>query len=198
MRALPQHALAAQGRHVPGLGCWCAPPSCHVCHRSSLAYVAAHSERRVCPAAGPLLLIVFAVVTWYYSLMLVDAYRYPTIDGPTRNYTYIQAVRRYLGAHSWRAPALLSAACHCAAWLAERALRGCGALATGFPYMVFCGIVQYVNMFGTGIGCAPLCACTAQAHSFLVLLVRLHDQGTSFYAELIDCHNIRTLTTWCA
>ena len=52
----------------------------------------------MCPAAGPLLLIIFAVVTWYYSLMLVDAYRYPNVDGPIRNYTYIQAVRRYLGA----------------------------------------------------------------------------------------------------
>ena len=30
--------------------------------------------------------------------MLVDAYRYPNVDGPTRNYTYIQAVDRYLGA----------------------------------------------------------------------------------------------------
>ena len=28
----------------------------------------------------------------------VDAYRYPTVDGPTRNYTYIEAVDRYLGA----------------------------------------------------------------------------------------------------
>lgn len=64
------------------------------------------AERRVCPAAGPLLLIVFAVVTWYYSLMLVDAYRYPTIDGPTRNYTYIQAVRRYLGERPARACAV--------------------------------------------------------------------------------------------
>ena len=78
----------------------------HVCPRSSLACGAACAERAVCPAAGPLLLIVFAVVTWYYSLMLVDAYRYPNVDGPTRNYTYIQAVRRYLGARLARGPAL--------------------------------------------------------------------------------------------
>jgi hypothetical protein len=32
--------------------------------------------------------------------MLVDAYRYPNVDGPTRNYTYIQAVDRYLGARA--------------------------------------------------------------------------------------------------
>ena len=36
-------------------------------------------------------------------------------------------------------------------------------LAAGFPYMVCCGIVQYVNMFGTGIGCVQMCvSCTAQ------------------------------------
>ncbi|KAK9823051.1 hypothetical protein WJX81_004074 [Elliptochloris bilobata] len=68
--------------------------------------------------AGPLLLIAFAIITWYYSVMLVDAYRYPNVDGPTRNYTYIEAVRRYLGK----------------------------------PYEVCCGLVQYINMFGTGIG----------------------------------------------
>ena len=50
---------------------------------------------------GPLLLIIFAVITWHYSVMLVDAYRYPTVDGPTRNYTYIEAVDRYLGAKIW-------------------------------------------------------------------------------------------------
>ena len=113
----------------------------------------AHAKRRVRHAAGPLLLIIFAVITWYYSLMLVDAYRYPTVDGPTRNYTYIEAVRRYLGAR-WARGRHVFAACRCAAWLAARVLS-CDALAAGFPYMVCCGIVQYVNMFGTGIGCDP-------------------------------------------
>ncbi len=49
---------------------------------------------------GPILLIAFSLITWYYSIMLVDAYRYPNVDGPTRNYTYIQAVDRYLGARA--------------------------------------------------------------------------------------------------
>ena len=52
------------------------------------------------PRAGPILLIAFSLITWYYSIMLVDAYRYPNVDGPTRNYTYIQAVDRYLGARA--------------------------------------------------------------------------------------------------
>lgn len=39
---------------------------------------------------GPILLIAFSLITWYYSIMLVDAYRYPNVDGPTRNYTYIR------------------------------------------------------------------------------------------------------------
>ena len=60
------------------------------------------SAARLCVGrAGPLLLIIFAVITWHYSVMLVDAYRYPTVDGPTRNYTYIEAVDRYLGAKTW-------------------------------------------------------------------------------------------------
>lgn len=42
------------------------------------------------PRAGPILLIAFSLITWYYSIMLVDAYRYPNVDGPTRNYTYIR------------------------------------------------------------------------------------------------------------
>ena len=154
----------------------------------------------MCRAAGPLLLIVFAVVTWYYSLMLVDAYRYPTIDGPTRNYTYIQAVRRYLGARPARASALSSAACHCDAWLAERALRCRGALAAGFPYMVFCGIVQYVNMFGTGIGCAPtfsLHSTGLQSLCFLFICTLLA-KAQAFMQGFIDCYNLCTHTTLCA
>ncbi len=60
------------------------------------------SAARLCVGrAGPLLSIIFAVITWHYSVMLVDAYRYPTVDGPTRNYTYIEAVDRYLGAKAW-------------------------------------------------------------------------------------------------
>ena len=93
-----QHAPAAQVHHVSWLGCWCALP--HAPCGAALARLQPHAyvQRHVCDMAGPLLLIIFAVITYYYSLMLVDAYRYPTVDGPTRNYTYIEAVRRYLGA----------------------------------------------------------------------------------------------------
>ena len=46
--------------------------------------------------AGPLILFSFAFVTWWTSLMLADAYRYPKDTGP-RNYTYPGAVRAILG-----------------------------------------------------------------------------------------------------
>lgn len=40
---------------------------------------------------------MFAWITWFCSALLIDAYRYPDVDGDKRNYTYIQAVKRYLG-----------------------------------------------------------------------------------------------------
>lgn len=40
---------------------------------------------------------MFAWITWFCSALLIDAYRYPNTDGEKRNYTYIQAVKRYLG-----------------------------------------------------------------------------------------------------
>ena len=137
--------LQRRGRHVPGLGRGCAPPARAVGHCSRQACSAACAKGRVRDAAGPLLLIVFAVVTWYYSLMLVNAYRYPNVDGPTRNYTYIQAVRRYLGARLARALCHPIATCRSAACAACACLLSCGAPSAGFPYMVCCGIVQYVQ-----------------------------------------------------
>ncbi|KAK9906703.1 hypothetical protein WJX75_006478 [Coccomyxa subellipsoidea] len=47
--------------------------------------------------AGPLVLFMFAWITWYCSALLIDCYRYPDTDGEMRNYTYIMAVKRYLG-----------------------------------------------------------------------------------------------------
>jgi amino acid permease len=68
--------------------------------------------------AAVLLLFMFAWITWYCSRMLANAYRWPTKDGPNRNYTYMDAVRHYLS-----------------------------------PQMVFwCGLFQYANLIGTGIG----------------------------------------------
>ena len=47
-------------------------------------------------AAGPLILFLFAVITWYMSLLLADAYRDPRDTGK-RNYTYPGAVSAILG-----------------------------------------------------------------------------------------------------
>ncbi len=49
--------------------------------------------------AGPVLLLAFAAVTWYTSLLLTDAYRHPKGSG-TRNRTYPQAVHAILGMQS--------------------------------------------------------------------------------------------------
>lgn len=170
-----------------------------VCPSSSLACVAACAERRVRPAAGPLLLIVFAVVTWYYSLMLVDAYRYPTIDGPTRNYTYIQAVRRYLGAHSWRAPALSSPACHCAA-LAGRAraevLWRAGGRLSVHGVLRHCAIRQHV-WHGHRVRSLVSLHSTGLQSPFFVLCMHLPTPRASMLG-FDDCHKLHTLTTLCA
>ena len=42
---------------------------------------------------GPFALLVFALITFYTSLLLADCYR----CGTNRNYTYMDAVRAYLG-----------------------------------------------------------------------------------------------------
>lgn len=47
-------------------------------------------------AAGPIILFLFAFVTWYMSLLLADAYRNPRDTGK-RNYTYPGAVSAILG-----------------------------------------------------------------------------------------------------
>ena len=47
-------------------------------------------------AAGPVILFLFAFVTWYMSLLLADAYRNPQDTGK-RNYTYPGAVSAILG-----------------------------------------------------------------------------------------------------
>ena len=48
--------------------------------------------------AGPVVLALFAWITYFCSALLIDAYRYPTPDGQTRNYKYSDAVSRYMGA----------------------------------------------------------------------------------------------------
>ncbi|DBA70321.1 TPA: hypothetical protein ACH3X2_011743 [Trebouxia sp. C0005] len=72
--------------------------------------------------AGPVILFLFAAVTWYMSLLLADAYRNPRDTGK-RNYTYPGAVSAILGGSS--------------------GMSG---------YVWFCGIIQYLNLVGTGIG----------------------------------------------
>eukprot|EP00261_Vitis_vinifera_P015994 XP_010644647.1 PREDICTED: probable amino acid permease 7 isoform X3 [Vitis vinifera] len=67
--------------------------------------------------AGPLMLIVFAGITVLSTYLLCDCYRSPDPEhGPTRNSSYTQAVKFYLGGkRQW-----------------------------------FCGLLQYVNLYGTG------------------------------------------------
>ncbi|XP_078447331.1 amino acid permease 6-like [Wolffia australiana] len=46
---------------------------------------------------GPVVLLGFAMVTFYTSTLLADCYRFPTPDSSHRNITYMDAVRSYLG-----------------------------------------------------------------------------------------------------
>ncbi|KFK43301.1 hypothetical protein AALP_AA1G106500 [Arabis alpina] len=47
--------------------------------------------------AGTVILVTFAVITYYTSTLLADCYRSPNSDTGTRNYTYMGVVRAYLG-----------------------------------------------------------------------------------------------------
>lgn len=47
--------------------------------------------------AGPIVLLSFAVVTYFTSLLLADCYRSPDSETGKRNYTYMDAVRANLG-----------------------------------------------------------------------------------------------------
>ena len=46
---------------------------------------------------GPIVLMLFAFVTYYTSLMLADCYRHPNPITGQRNYNYMAAVKSYLG-----------------------------------------------------------------------------------------------------
>ncbi|CAN0920865.1 Amino acid permease 8 [Linum grandiflorum] len=47
--------------------------------------------------AGPFVLLVFALITWYTAWMLCDCYRCPGPNFGTRTYTYSGAVKAHLG-----------------------------------------------------------------------------------------------------
>lgn len=47
--------------------------------------------------AGILILVTFAIINYYTSTMLADCYRSPDAVSGTRNYTYMDVVRAYLG-----------------------------------------------------------------------------------------------------
>lgn len=47
--------------------------------------------------AGTVILVTFAIINYYTSTMLADCYRSPDAAPGTRNYTYMDVVRAYLG-----------------------------------------------------------------------------------------------------
>lgn len=46
---------------------------------------------------GPIVLLLFGVVTYFMSMMLADCYRHPDPVTGKRNYTYMDAVKANLG-----------------------------------------------------------------------------------------------------
>ncbi|XP_024449556.1 probable amino acid permease 7 isoform X1 [Populus trichocarpa] len=67
--------------------------------------------------AGPLCMIVFAVITLVSTSLLCDCYRFPDPEhGPTRNRSYMEAVKLYLGERSQIVCGIF----------AEESLYGCG------------------------------------------------------------------------
>lgn len=47
--------------------------------------------------AGPVVLMVFSLITWFMSTLLADCYRSPDPVTGKRNYTYMDVVRANLG-----------------------------------------------------------------------------------------------------
>jgi amino acid permease len=47
--------------------------------------------------AGPVILLLFAAITYYTSCLLTDCYRFGDPVTGKRNYTYTEAVESYLG-----------------------------------------------------------------------------------------------------
>ena len=98
------HAISSMhdtGRHA----CWCRLRM----HARMHALIMPMASHALLPCAGwiagPIVLFAFAWVTYFCSSLLIDAYRYPDVDGPTVNYKYIDAVERYMGALPTDTPA---------------------------------------------------------------------------------------------
>lgn len=52
--------------------------------------------------AGPVCLLCFAIITYVSAFLLADCYRCPDPVTGTRNRSYIDAVRIFLGRKAWR------------------------------------------------------------------------------------------------
>ncbi|KAJ4824344.1 hypothetical protein Tsubulata_004307 [Turnera subulata] len=52
--------------------------------------------------AGPVILVLFSIITWYTSCLLADCYRFPGPIEGTRNYSYIGTVRAHLGGFKYK------------------------------------------------------------------------------------------------
>ncbi|KAB5534952.1 hypothetical protein DKX38_018038 [Salix brachista] len=82
--------------------------------------------------AGPVSLLCFAIVTYVSAFLLSDCYRSPDPITGTRNYSYMHAVRVNLGSLT---PALYL----------------CNFDSSGKTQTWFCGLLQYVSMYGTAV-----------------------------------------------
>ncbi|XP_017433714.1 amino acid permease 4 isoform X2 [Vigna angularis] len=103
--------------------------------------------------AGPVVMLLFALVNLYTSTLLTQCYR--TGDSVTgqRNYTYMEAVKSILGKRIKNIPLLYI-------YVTKR--NQCVANGTIIPYhfvwvsggkkVKLCGLIQYVNLFGIAIG----------------------------------------------
>ena len=47
--------------------------------------------------AGPIILLIFSIITLYTSLLLTDCYRFPDPVHGTRNHNYMKMVKNILG-----------------------------------------------------------------------------------------------------
>lgn len=98
--------------------------------------------------AGPAVMVLFAFVNLYTSNLLAQCYRSGDPVTGQRNYTYMDAVKSYLGKNIL--PIIFSwLNCH---YNHEHDGENISVSAAGGRKVMLCGLIQYLNLFGVAIG----------------------------------------------
>lgn len=101
--------------------------------------------------AGPAVMILFSLVTYYTSILLCACYRNGDPVNGKRNYTYMDVVHSNMGKiTSHTSKQILGSVSE---FQSLNLVNFCGCVCSAGGIQVkLCGIVQYLNLFGVAIG----------------------------------------------